>query len=469
MTPSPPGRSLFRLLVLPLVGLVLAAVLANVAFAAFLAARRSLAAAQTQQEQVAAALEQSRVALSPQVLDTLRLLTGSEFLVWNDVTATAGLATLSADVLTRHDPATLAAAAGENIVLDGRRYHVGTARSRGVRPETVLVLTPVTGLLQATLEAIWPVLAVAAATLAVLVPLGLVATARLTRRIMAVERHVATIAAGRFGEQLTDAAAGRHSAHDDIGRLVAGVNHLSGALAELRTNLVAGERQRLLGQLAAGFAHELRNAVTGARLAIDLHRRRCPAAAAGPDESLAVATRQLDILEEEVRGLLALGKPGEAARRSIDVAALVAEVKDLAGPRADHAGVTLATELPARLPELTGRREALRAALVNLVLNATDAAGRAGRVRIEARLADGFLELAVEDDGPGPPAAIADSLAEPFVTGKQEGVGLGLAVARAVAEEHGGRLAWSRDRGWTRFAIVLPLEPRRPRHREDEP
>ena len=465
MTALRPGRSLFRLLVLPLVGLVLAAVVANVAFAAFLAARRALESAQAQQERVATALESSRVALSPQVLETLGQLTDCEFLVWNATTASAGLTTLTTDVLARHAPATIAAAAGGNIVLDGRRYHVGTAQSRGVRPETVLVLTPVSSLVRATFEAIWPVLAVATATLAVLVPLGLVATARLARRIVAVERHVATIAAGRFGEKLADAATVGQAAHDDIGRLVAGVNHLSGALAELRTNLVAGERQRLLGQLAAGFAHELRNAVTGARLAIDLHRRRCPTAADGPDESLAVATRQLDILEEEVRGLLALGRPGETATGPVDVAALVAEVKDLAGPRSEHAGVRLETDLPARLPPLTGRREALRAALVNLALNAIDAVGRDGRVRIQTTLANGCLELAVEDDGPGPPAELAESLTEPFVTGKQEGIGLGLAVAKAVAEEHGGRLSWSRAHGRTRFVIALPLpagHPSRP-------
>jgi signal transduction histidine kinase len=454
MTRREPGRSLFRLLVLPVVGLVLAAVLANLAFAAFLAARRAFAAAEAQQQRVVAAVETSRIAFSPQVLETLRQLTGCEFLVWNAATATAGLSTLAPEVLARHEPAAIAAAAGGDIRIDGRRYHVGTARSRGVRPETVLVLTPVSSLVRTTLEAIWPVLAVAAATLAVLVPLGLAATTRLARRIMAVERHVATIAAGRFGERLADATA---HGRDDIGRLVEGVNHLSAALAELRTNLVAGERQRLLGQLAAGFAHELRNAVTGARLAIDLHRRRCPAAADGPDESLAVATRQLDVLEEEVRGLLALGRPGEAATGPVDLAALVAEVKDLAGPRSAHAGVTLEADRPAGLPPLTGRREALRAALVNLALNAIDAVGRDGRVRIETRLADGFLELAVEDDGPGPPPALADSLAEPFVTGKQEGIGLGLAVAKAVAEEHGGRLSWSREHGRTRFAIALPL------------
>jgi signal transduction histidine kinase len=469
MTPSRPGRSLFRLLVLPLVGLVLAAVVANVAFAAFLAARRAFEAAEAQQQRVAAAVESSRIAFSPQVLETLRQLTGCEFLVWNAATATAGLSTLPPDVLARHDPATIAAATGGNILLDGRRYHVGTAQARGVRPETVLVLTPVSIIVRTTLEAIWPVLAVAAATLAVLVPLGLVATARLARRIVAVERHVATIAAGRFGEKLVDAATVGQAAHDDIGRLVNGVNHLSGTLAHLRTNLVAGERQRLLGQLAAGFAHELRNAVTGARLAIDLHRRRCPAATAGPDESLTVATRQLDILEEEVRGLLALGRPGESVTGPVDVAALVAEVKDLTGPRSEHAGVRLEAVPPASLPPLTGRREALRAALVNLALNAIDAVGRDGRVKIGARVGDGFLELTVEDDGPGPPAELADSLTEPFVTGKQEGIGLGLAVAKAVAEEHGGRLSWSREHGRTRFVIALPLPTGHPPGEDREP
>lgn len=465
MTSPRPGRSLFRLLVIPVVGLVLAAVAANVAFAALLAARRALADARSREEQVATALEASRVALSPQVLDTLRQLTGCEFVVWNPADRTAGLATLPADVLARHDPAALAAAAGGDTFIEGRRYHVGRSRVGGVRPESVLVLTPVPSLLATTLEAIWPVLAVAAGTLAVLVPLGLVATARLARRIVAVERHVARIAAGRFGERLADVAA---HGRDDIGRLAAGVNHLSGALAELRTNLVAGERQRLLGQLAAGFAHELRNAVTGARLAIDLHRRRCQGTD-GHDESLAVATRQLDILEEEVRGLLALGKPGEAATGPVDVAALVGEVRDLAGPRSEHAGVSLETELQAELPRLTGRREALRAALVNLALNAIDAVGRNGRVRIQTRLADGFLELAVEDDGPGPPTELADALAEPFVTGKQEGIGLGLAVARAVAEEHGGRLSWSRAQGRTRFVIALPLPAGHPHPQGSDP
>jgi signal transduction histidine kinase len=103
-----------------------------------------------------------------------------------------------------------------------------------------------------------------------------------------------------------------------------------------------------------------------------------------------------------------------------------------------------------------GRREALRAALVNLALNAIDATGAGGHVSIAAEVGGGRITLAVEDDGPGPPTELGTALAEPFVTGKQEGVGLGLSVARAVAEQHGGTLAWRRADGRTRFTIALP-------------
>ena len=459
--PSPrPAGSLSRRLIAPVAGLVLAAVLANVAFAGWLAARRALDTARERQEAVVRTLADSRVALSPQVLDTLARLTGSQFIVWNPATRAAELSTVPAGAVADLDAAVAAAATGGTVPVGGTRHRVAATRVQGVRPETVLVLTPVPGMLATTLEAVWPVLAVAAATLAVLVPLGLRTTGRIAARIAAVEGHVGRIAGGDFGTLLpplvTEPAA-------EVDRLVTGVNALSGKLAALRDALLAGERQRLLGQLAAGFAHELRNAITGARLAIDLHRRRCPAnggasptgGLTSPDESLAVAVRQLDIVEEEVRGLLALGRPAETPTGAFDAAALLADVRDLTAPRCEHAGVRLHAAVPRGLV-MTGRREPLRAALVNLALNAVEAAGRGGSVWLAAEADGGGVAFAVEDDGPGPPPAIAAALTEPFVTGKPEGVGLGLAVARAVAEEHGGRLEWRRAANRTRFAIVLP-------------
>jgi len=452
MSPSTRHDSLMLRLVLPVVGLVLAGVLVNVAFSAWLAARRTAAAAREGEQRVAAALTQKRVALSPAVLAALAALTGSEFVVWDANARRAGATSLPADVLDVAGDAILAeAVASGRIELAGTSYRLGVVRAAGVRPESVLVLTPERPALAAAFDTVWPVLAVAAGTLGLLVPLSLRTTRALASRITAVERHVERIAAGEFGAHLGTSEGG-----DEVERLAAGVDRLSTTLETLRGSLVAGERQRLLGQLAAGFAHELRNAITGARLAIDLHERRCRGTAT-PDESLAVAKRQLAILEEEVHGLLALGRPAEAARGPIAIDDLLSAVHDLTAPRAEHAGVRLECELPTGIT-LVGRPDSLRAALVNLALNGIEAAGRAGSVRLTGTLGGGRIDLAVEDSGGGPPEAIRTSLVEPFVTGKPEGIGLGLAIVKAVAEDHGGSLIWGRSHGRTRFAISLPAE-----------
>lgn len=444
--------SLTGRLVLPVAALVLAGVLLNVAFSAWLATRRAAAAAAERQDRVAATLAGSRVALSPAVLDALHTLTGSHFVVWSAADHAVGAGTLP--------PALLAGVAGTEIAaaietggieLGRERYSIGIAQAAGVRPETVLMLTPEKPAITAALETVWPVLAVAAATLVLLVPLALRTTRALAARIGAAERHVARLAAGDFSRR----TAATPAEHDEVGRLAAGVDTLAATLDELRGSLVAGERQRLLGQLAAGFAHELRNAITGARLAIDVHQRRCSHGVGTADASLSIATRQLGIVEEEVRGLLALGRPAEVARGPVAVDDLFAAVRDLTAPRCEHAGVRLECEIPTGIT-LLGRSDSLRAALVNLTLNAIEAAGREGLVRLSAATVGGRIELVVEDSGAGPPAAIEEALGEPFVTGKPEGIGLGLTIAKAVAEEHGGGLAWSRGGDRTRFAIALP-------------
>lgn len=448
-----PGRTLVAQLVWPVVGLLLAAVLANVAFAAWLATRSAVVAARTGRERIVAALDRSRITLSPAVCEALGDLTGSELVVWDDASGAAAASTLGADTLRGAVEQLHGLGDGDVVAIGGRRYVTGVVRSAGVRPERAVVLTPVQSLAATTWKAAWPVLAVAAATLAVLVPLGLITAGAIARRIGAIERRVDRISAGDFAAPAEVVP----PATDEVGRLAAGVERMRSELQSLRDRLVGGERERLLGQLAAGFAHELRNAITGAKLAIDLHRRRCPATAEPrrPDDSLTVASRQLDIVEEEVRGLLALGKPPASAPQPVDLDALAAEVRDLVGPRCGHAGVVLAAGSSCAA-SVVGRREGLRAALVNLALNAIDAAGRGGHVTVAMERADGAVSLVVEDDGPGPPPALAASLAEPFVTGKREGVGLGLAVARAVAEQHGGTLRWQRDSGRTRFEIRIP-------------
>ena len=108
----------------------------------------------------------------------------------------------------------------------------------------------------------------------------------------------------------------------------------------------------------------------------------------------------------------------------------------------------LAVDCPADWnTRLSADSEQLRQMLLNLVLNAIEAAGARGRVRLELRSSGSQATVRIYDSGPGPPPQIADRLFEPFATGKPEGIGLGLTVARQIADAHGGRLTFESDGG----------------------
>jgi signal transduction histidine kinase len=108
-------------------------------------------------------------------------------------------------------------------------------------------------------------------------------------------------------------------------------------------------------------------------------------------------------------------------------------------------------------------------AIVNLILNALEAAGPGGEVEVSAKLLDDScktMEWVVQDNGPGPTEEIVATMFEPFATTKREGVGLGLAMCRRIAQRHHGDVNWHRENGRTLFTlrirtdrIVYPITP----------
>jgi signal transduction histidine kinase len=171
-----------------------------------------------------------------------------------------------------------------------------------------------------------------------------------------------------------------------------------------------------------------------------------------------VALRQLTLTEEQLKGLLALGRCERPPSGPCDVGRLLDEVALLVGPACEHARVALRTNPHEAAMTVTADADGLRAAVLNLTLNAVEAAGPGGHVELDASASNGSVYVEVADDGPGPPPELAETLFDPFVTAKPSGVGLGLALAKSVSLDHGGELSWDRDvdRKMTRFRLRLP-------------
>lgn len=438
----------------PVALLVLAAVLLTSLISAYSAARQSDLDSFRQLQTILATLSQSRFPLSEQVLQKMKGLAGAEFVViardGRLLSATTPLESSTVELLRQspHSEQIRQMSQLPVATLDGRRHFLARVPG-GQTMEELFVLYPEGRLREAQWNAVGTPLLVGIIAAGAGVLLSLAIGHRLARHVRKVQEQLSQLSTRHF-VQIEPAAP-----VDELFELQVAANRLSQRLVDLEGEIVRSERLRLLAQLAGGIAHHLRNAVTGAKLAVQLHRRRCSASAT--DESLDIAERQLNLTEEQIKGLLALGVR-RGAQQPGDLAAIVAEVERLMSPIAKHVQVQLQADqqLRAGVGQIADV-DAVRAAIVNLISNAIEAAGCDGEVTIRTCEEAGQAVVEVADSGPGPPTEVAVTLFDPFVTTKPEGVGLGLSLAREAAEATGGRISWCRSAGRTVFRLQWPV------------
>jgi PAS domain S-box-containing protein len=230
---------------------------------------------------------------------------------------------------------------------------------------------------------------------------------------------------------------------------------------ETRERLLQSERLAAIGRLAAQITHEIRNPLSSVALNIELLGDDVPHL---PNERqrevraiLEAVGKEVERLTQITEGYLRFARLPAPRRVAADVGDLLADLVAFSQGDAAKAGVMLELQLEPGLPAVPHDPARLRQAVLNLLRNGVEAAGRGGTVRIGAKATTKGARVTVEDTGPGVADDVRDRLFQPFFTTKPSGTGLGLMLAREIILEHHGSLSVDASTlGGAAFQIELP-------------
>lgn len=217
------------------------------------------------------------------------------------------------------------------------------------------------------------------------------------------------------------------------------------------SEIVSAQRAQAWGEVARRLAHEIKNPLTPIQLSAERLERKLAgkvqeAEQAVVTKSVKTIVDQVDAMKRLVNEFRDYARLPAAELHALDLNALLSEVLQLYG--GSTARIPVVKDLDARCPPVMGDAQQLRQVLHNLVQNAQDATESTGRsgpefpvtVRTQWVEASGRVRLSVLDWGTGFPEAILKRAFEPYVTTKPKGTGLGLAVVKKIADEHGARI-----------------------------
>lgn len=223
--------------------------------------------------------------------------------------------------------------------------------------------------------------------------------------------------------------------------------------------------QETTREMVRGLAHEIKNPLGGVRGAAQLLARELPDE--GLTEYTNIIIREADRLRDLVDQLLGPNKHLQA--RKLNIHEVLEHVLNLISAETDNQ-VTLVRDYDPSLPDIFADRSQLIQALLNIVQNALQAATSdeecviALRSRSQRQFTIGpqrhrlVCRLDIEDNGPGIPGEMLNTIFMPMVTGRADGTGLGLTIAQSIITRHGGMVECSSEPGCTRFSIYLPMD-----------
>jgi signal transduction histidine kinase len=254
---------------------------------------------------------------------------------------------------------------------------------------------------------------------------------------------------------------------DELGQLIKVFNEMVKGLherRELEQRLYRAEQSAIVGRLASGIAHEIKNPLNYISLTIDYLRSKF-----APTDEIAREkyVDKMDGIKDEIkrldrliRNFLSYGRPLNLNPKQINLRELIGGILALTTEQAEQQSIKMSIDENANLPMIEADIERIKSCFSNLILNAQQAMPNGGELKIDFQPTPEGVEVILNDTGTGIEPDNLEKIFEPYFSTKETGTGLGLALVKRIIEGHGGRLKVESvvNKGTT-FKVWLPLKP----------
>jgi signal transduction histidine kinase len=247
-----------------------------------------------------------------------------------------------------------------------------------------------------------------------------------------------------------------------INRLIGRINQANEDLRKNRELLERSSKLAAIGKIAPALAHEIRNPLTAIKMLIyammqepDINKDKL--------HDLEIITHEINRVEGFLQNFLKYARPAKPQMQVVSIIPVLQETLQLMQPRFNQSKIKLIESHEHENLRIKADPDMIKQVVMNLVLNAVESMGQEGELRFSTLIKtedpeDKMFQIIISDTGPGIPDDILDSLFDPFVKGKDQGIGLGLSISLRIAELHHGWISASNNTGrGATFTVHLPL------------
>ncbi|MCB2180640.1 MAG: HAMP domain-containing protein [Desulfobulbaceae bacterium] len=253
---------------------------------------------------------------------------------------------------------------------------------------------------------------------------------------------------------------------DEFKELSTDFNDMAMSIKDQYARMQNAERLAVVGEIAAGLAHEVRNPLAGIRLTIQFLDGKLELTNVSKTLFKEMTT-ELDRVENLLESLLRYARPPQPELTSVNINtvlenALQSMQYSLKGAEKNRRNkeINIISRLDENLPEINADPSQLLQVFLNLLLNAVDAIPQSGTIRAKtSKLPSGHVEVEISDTGEGIPEEQISSIFEPFFTTKTKGTGLGLAICKRLIDQQSGTVSVANNsKGGVTFTIKFPVK-----------